>query len=161
MTQAFPTSISLPEPKRALLIHHLNRILASAVDLAQQAKQAHWNMKGAQFFARHQLFDQLAAHTRSAADDVAERAATLGGYAHGTVRLAAAHSALPEYDLRALEGRQHIKTLVARYAGFTKQLRSTIADTNEAGDPATTDLLTQILRTSEVDLWFLESHLLS
>ena len=158
MTQIHPSRVSLPEDVREQLIADLNAVLAVTIDLNLQVKQAHWNIKGPQFFARHELFDKLADPLRAAADSLAERASTLGGYAQGTVRLAALGSKLPEYDLSAVNGFQHIEVLATRYATFAEDLRARIARAEQLGDPATADLYTTVLRETELSLWFLESH---
>jgi starvation-inducible DNA-binding protein len=159
MNKTFPSHIALPEETKTSLVHTLNGALAMAIDLYLQVKQAHWNIKGPQFFARHQLFDELADKLRLAADAYAERASTLGGYAEGTLRLAAGRSDLPEYDLRAVDGRAHIQTLVQRYHSYTEYLRRAIDQSEERRDPATADLFTEALREAELGTWFLESHL--
>lgn len=157
--KTFPSHSSVDKADRAPIIACLNEALASSIDLSLQVKQAHWNIKGPQFVSRHQLFDKLATTARDQMDQLAERAATLGGYAEGTARLAAANSRLPEYDLQAVNGKDHIKALVKQYALFAKQVREGIDVAEEHGDPATADLFTEVLRQAELDLWFLESHI--
>lgn len=153
----FSTHVSLDETTRAPLIEILNKALASTIDLQLQVKQAHWNIRGANFFARHELFDDLAAHLSDAADDIAERAGSLGGYAQGTARLSVSNSILSEYDLEAVQGRQHLEKLTMQYGKYAGFLRECIAEGEK--DPATEDLFVEVLRTTELDLWFLESHL--
>lgn len=159
MTTQFNSHVSLPEGAKTVLVDTLNTALATTTDLYSQVKQAHWNIKGPQFFARHELFDKLAARLRDSGDLIAERAATLGGYARGTVRLSSEDSRLPEYDLRAVDGKQHIKALVDRYSDYTGFMRAAIEEAAEHKDPATEDLYTEILRATELDMWFLDSHL--
>lgn len=155
----FPSHSSVDQKDRAPIVESLNKALASSIDLSLQVKQAHWNIKGPQFFARHELFDKLADTLRDQTDVIAERAATLGGYAAGTARLAAANSALPEYDLKAVSGNEHVRALVERYAAFAQQIRDGIRTAESHEDPVTADLYTQVLRQTELDLWFLESHI--
>jgi starvation-inducible DNA-binding protein len=59
-------------------------------DLYSQTKQAHWNVKGEEFYQLHELFDEIAEELVKFMDMVAERATALGGEALGTVRMAAA-----------------------------------------------------------------------
>lgn len=158
MKTQFHSHIQLKDDERTKLVGLCNKGLASAMDLFTQTKQAHWNVRGPQFFARHELFDRVADHLKDMADDFAERAGALGGYAEGTVRMAGKETVLPEYDKDAVSGQQHVKTLVERFATFTGYLREGAAISGEI-DVATEDLFIEALRTSEEDLWFLESHL--
>lgn len=156
MPLSYKTRVALPESTRSELITQLNIAVATAFDLASQVKQAHWNVKGPQFFSHHQLFDKLAKGLRKSVDKFAERATTLGGYALGTVRLATERSQLPEYDLGAVSTNQHITALVERYALYCRLLRESAE--KSGSDLATQDLFVETLREAELDLWFLESH---
>ena len=80
----YKTKNSLVEAVRTEIVPLLNDRLADAVDLFDQAKHAHWNVKGPQFIALHQLFDTIAGHLEGFADLLAERAVQLGGVAEGT-----------------------------------------------------------------------------
>lgn len=159
MTTRFSTTVNLPANARTDLVEMLNGTLATSIDLAYQVKQAHWNIKGPWFFARHELFDKLAGKLRGWSDDIAERASTLGGYARGTVRMAAKSSKLDEYGDDIVEGKQHIRALVERYGTFTTQLREGIEVAQKCEDVVTEDLLTEVVRGAELDMWFLESHI--
>ncbi|MBJ6761543.1 DNA starvation/stationary phase protection protein Dps [Myxococcaceae bacterium JPH2] len=151
--------VNLPANAREQLVDLLNTLLASAIDLHWQIKQAHWNIRGKHFISRHELFDDLAKHAREQADSFAERAGTLGGYAEGTIRLATQNSLLPEYDLEAVDGDAHMRALVDRFARYAASIRDGIQRSEALKDPVTVDLLTQSLGDVELDLWFLESHL--
>ena len=153
-----PTHIDLPETDREPLIELLNKRLADTADLYSQVKQAHWNVKGPNFFQLHQLFDQLAGEVFPYIDLIAERATALGGVATGTVRMAAENSLLPEYPVEATEGQRHVKTLIDRYALFTANIRKAIDVADEHHDRSTADLFTEISRTADKQLWFLEAH---
>jgi starvation-inducible DNA-binding protein len=151
--------VNLPVDAREELIDLLNTLLATSIDLHWQVKQAHWNIRGKHFISRHELFDDLAKHAREQADEYAERAGTLGGYAEGTIRLATVNSQLPEYDLTAVDGDSHMRALVERFARYAASVRDGIHRSDELNDPVTADLLTRALGAVELDLWFLESHL--
>lgn len=159
MTTKFPSHINLPRESRAELIELLNTCLATSIDLHWQVKQAHWNIRGKNFISRHELFDEVADHVRKQADEFAERAGALGGYAEGTIRLAAKNSELEEYDLSAVSGDDHVRVLVDRITLYASTIRGGIQRAGDLNDPVTEDLLTQALGQVEQDLWFLESHL--
>ena len=119
------TKIDIPKEIREKVIAILNQRLADAVDLKSQAKQAHWNVKGPNFIALHELFDQVAAEVDTHVDDIAERITTLGGVAMGTVRLAAKSSSLSESQtgpLMLMPLRPHWRTLVKRYVLISTRL---------------------------------------
>src|SRR3954451_17516833 len=105
-TRQFPTHIDIPAEKRESLVEMLNQHLADTSDLYSQSKQAHWNVKGKDFYQLHLLFDETAGAIEPYIDMLAERVTSLGGYATGTNRMSAEHSALPEYPTEAIEGRQ-------------------------------------------------------
>lgn len=158
--QTFPTSIDIEQGPRAELIEALNQHLADTADLYSQNKQAHWNVKGKDFFQLHLLFDQLAEEIDPFIDMLAERVTALGGYATGTVRMAAGSSRLPEFPVDCLDGMDVVRTLVERYAAYCGATREAIDKADEEmGDPTTADLLTDISRVVDKHLYFLEAHL--
>jgi starvation-inducible DNA-binding protein len=155
----FQTHIDLAADARQRLVEILNRQLAATLDLYTQTKQAHWNVKGKDFFQLHQLFDQLAGHVFEFIDTIAERAAALGGYANGTARMAGGSSCLPEYPREAVDGRQHLEALIERFARYTAENRKALDAAQNDDDQATADLFTEVARAVDKDLWFLEAHL--
>lgn len=157
--RTFETAIDLPAETRAAMIDLLNQQLADTADLYTQTKQAHWNVKGIHFYPLHLLFDQLAERREDESDDIAERAVQLGGYATGTVRMAAASSRLPEIPAEITTGEEYVRALVERYGLHANNTRQGIDIADEAGDADTADLLTEISRQVDKDLWFLQAHL--
>jgi starvation-inducible DNA-binding protein len=155
----FPTHIDIPPEKRAALIEMLNQTLADTLDLYTQVKQAHWNVKGTDFYQLHLLFDEIAEEIEPFIDLLAERATLLGGYANGTARMAAENSTLPEYPTDAIEGLQHIEALVERFSIYCPKARQGSLDADEIEDPATADLYNDICRVADKRLWFLEAHI--
>jgi starvation-inducible DNA-binding protein len=158
-TRQFPTHINIPAEQRTALVEMLNHHLADTLDLMTQAKQAHWNVKGKDFYQLHLLFDEIAEELQGFMDELAERATSLGGYATGTVRMAAEHSALPEYPTDAVEGLEHVAALVERFGLYTSRIRAGIDEAADLGDQGTADLYTEIVRAADKRLWFLEAHL--
>jgi starvation-inducible DNA-binding protein len=153
------TKIDIEKGKREQIIGILNQRLADASDLKSQAKQAHWNVKGMNFIALHELFDQVASDLDPHVDDIAERITTLGGVALGTIRVAAQNSSLSEYPLEISDGAAHVDALSNALADFGKKVRADIDAADELGDANTADLLTGISRSVDKMLWFVEAHL--
>ena len=156
--RTFETAIDLSVDTRVAMIELLNQQLANTTDLYSQTKQAHWNVKGIHFYQLHLLFDQLAEKRQGEADELAERATALGGYALGTVRMAAASSGLPEIPTGIDAGVDYVRALVERYGIHANNMRAAIDEADEAGDKDTADLFTEISRELDKDLWFLQAH---
>ncbi len=153
------TSIDLPGDVRIEMIELLNQQLADSFDLYSQAKQAHWNVKGMQFIALHELFDSLAEQLEAFIDKVAERAVALGGTAQGTARQSAAASRLSEFPEGITSGPDHVAALVDRYAALSASTRAAIDTSETKGDMGTADLFTEMVRGLDKSLWFLEAHI--
>ena len=75
----FNTRNDLPKTTRVKVIDLLDARLADAIDLQTQLKQAHWNVKGPNFIALHELFDKINEAVEDYVDDLAERVVQLGG----------------------------------------------------------------------------------
>jgi starvation-inducible DNA-binding protein len=159
MTIRFHSHVTIDEDARSQIIRGLNDLLAATIDLTSQVKQAHWNVRGSQFISRHTMFDQLYTRLVASTDMIAERVGQLGGYARGTVRMAGHTSALAEHDETAVQGDEHVRSLTDRYAELGAMFRHQIRVVEQFHEPVTVDLYTQALRSLELDLWFLESHL--
>jgi starvation-inducible DNA-binding protein len=154
----YPTRNDLPEASRSSLIDLLDARLADAGDLQTQMKQAHWNVKGPNFIALHELFDKINEDVEDYVDDLAERVVQLGGVAHGTARQVAARSSLTEYPA-VRDGRQHVEAVSNALATFGKLVRAAIDQSDKLGDKDTADLFTEISRGVDKWLWFVEAHL--
>ena len=157
--RTFETGVDLTADVRAAMVMLLNEQLAANFDLQSQVKQAHWNVKGIHFYPLHLLFDDLAEHLADLTDELAERVTAIGGYATGTVRMAAASSTLPELPVDINDGMDYVQALVDRYSIYGSNLRAGIDAADAAGDMDTADLLTEASRAIDKDLWFLQAHL--
>jgi starvation-inducible DNA-binding protein len=153
------TKNDLPEPIRKRISAILNARLAEAIDLQLQAKQAHWNVKGPQFIALHELFDQVASGAVASSDLIAERAVQLGATAEGTVQMVAQRSALKPYPIEISEGRAHVAALANALAEVAAATRAATDECAQIGDQTSADVFTEISRSVDKYLWFVEAHL--
>jgi len=152
------TKNDLPEKIRIQVATLLQERLSDAIDLVTHAKQAHWNVKGPSFIALHELFDKVYENAGGYADLLAERILQLGGTAAGTARVAAKQSQLPEYPLTIAAGHEHVEALSRSLAYFGAVIRQGIDRADEIGDKDTADIFTEISRSVDKDLWFVEAH---
>lgn len=151
--------IDLKNETRQAMATLLNQALADTTDLYSQTKQAHWNVKGMEFFQLHDLYDRLADTIFGYIDVIAERVTAIGAVAQGTMRMAAENSQLPEFAAGLGDGKEFTTMLAERYAQYAASARAGIDAATEAGDMDTADLFTDISRDADKALWFLEAHL--
>lgn len=155
----FDTRNDLDEATREKLVTLLNARLADTFDLYSQLKQAHWSVRGSDFIQLHELYDTVAESVLEFVDEIAERATALGGLATGTVRMAAEASSLDEYPFDAIAGEETVQVVADRLATYGAAVREAIDVTDsELGDIDTSDLFTEISRSIDKHLWFVEAH---
>ena len=157
-TQLAHTRNSLPEKNRIEMAVLLQDRLADSIDLMMQAKQAHWNVKGPNFIALHELFDKVFNDTAGYVDVIAERIVQLGGTAQGTVRAAAKQTSLPEYPLDISSGSKHVAELAHAIAFYGELIREGIVLAGQLEDADTADIFTEVSRGADTNLWFVEAH---
>src|SRR6201981_3642571 len=122
----FKTKNDLSEATRSKAIELLNARLADAIDLGTQTKHAHWNVKGPNFIALHELFDKIAENIEDQIDTIAERVTALGGTARGTLTSVSRGTSLKPYPEDIVDGVAHVDALSAVYADFGKKVRAAI-----------------------------------
>lgn len=144
---------------RKASVQELNARLADGIALALAVKQAHWNVKGPNFIAVHELLDGVRLRLDGQNDTLAERAQQLDGVAIGTAGEIAKASSLPEYPTDLTKASDHLRALTDRFREHGEKIRNAIEVTDEAGDAATSDIFTEISRALDKEQWFLESHL--
>ena len=154
----YPTKNTIGEKVRIQMEAILQDRLADSIDLQTQAKQAHWNVKGPNFIALHELFDKIAEESEEYPDLIAERIVQFGGVAEGTIQVVANRTNLPDYPLVLMTGREQIEAFSHTLAVYGELIRKTIKQAAELDDPATADIFTQISRSVDKNLWFIEAH---
>jgi starvation-inducible DNA-binding protein len=155
----FDTRNDLPATIRTRSIELLNARLADAIDLGTRTKHAHWNVKGPNFIALHELFDKIAESVEDHIDTLAERVTALGGIALGTLAAVSRASSLKPYPEDISDGASHVKALSAAVAEFGRKVRAAIDESAKFGDAGTSDLFTGVSRDTDKNLWLLEAHL--
>jgi starvation-inducible DNA-binding protein len=155
------TRNTLPSPVRKDAISVLNDTVADLFDLFARIKQAHWNVRGTTFIGLHKLLDEFAGRTLNHIDLAAERATALGGIVEGTLRESVKHSHLKKKEEPAsVSGMSDwIRELADVHAAAGERVRAAIKKLTDAGDFGTADLLTDILRALDLQLWLLEAHI--
>ena len=155
----YKNRVDLPEDVKQKTCEVMNVRLAASLDMYSQAKYAHWNVKGMNFYQLHLVFDATAKVVFKHIDKIAERITQLGGVANGTVRMSAANSPIAPYNVEALSGPQHLEALANALGTYCKELREASSKIDDLGDEPTSDFFKQLVVEAEEELYFLESHL--
>src|ERR1700726_3061448 len=124
--QSYKTHNDLSSNAKRVSIGILNARLADAIDLALLTKQAHWNIKGPQFIALHEMIDGFRTEIDVHVDTMAERVVQLGGTALGTTQAVGKASTLEAYPTDIYKSKDHLNALTQRYAKAANLVRAAI-----------------------------------
>ncbi|MFF4836924.1 Dps family protein [Streptomyces sp. NPDC001315] len=152
--------LGLTYEARMYACQRLNKVLADTQILYGLYKKHHWIMRGATFYQLHLLLDKHAGEQLELVDTIAERVQTLGGVAVGDSRHVAELTSIP----RPPDGVEEVPAMLSRlleaHETILTQAHDAAARTAELGDDGTNDLLvSQVIRTGELQAWFLAEHL--
>lgn len=152
--------IALSFEARLESVQLLNQVLSDSMILYALYKKHHWLVRGPTFFQLHLLLDKHADEQLKLIDLLGERVQTLGGVAVGDPRHAAEITTIP----RPPDGVEEVPAMLSRlleaHEIIIEKVREAITKTAETRDDGTNDLLmSDILRTNELQVWFIAEHL--
>jgi starvation-inducible DNA-binding protein len=154
----FPVALSWET--RLYSCERLNQVLADSQILYALYKKHHWLMRGATFYQLHLLLDKHAGEQLTLIDTVAERIQTLGGIALGDPRHVAEITRVPRPPDGAEEVPAMLSRLLEAHELILIESHDIAARVAERGDDGTNDLLvSDVIRTNELQAWFLAEHL--
>jgi starvation-inducible DNA-binding protein len=144
------------------VVAQLNQLLADTMTLRDLYKKSHWQTAGPTFYQLHLLFDKHFDEQVELVDSIAERIQLLGG-----VSIAMAHDVAETTQIeRPPRGREEVPVQISRlldaHQVIVSETRKMSRRVSELGDDGSNDLLvSEVLRTNELQVWFLSEHLVN
>ena len=161
--QAFGTIAKLPnglgEKVCKESVDRLNQILADTMTLRDLYKKHHWQVAGPTFYQLHLLFDKHYIEQNDLVDKIGERIQLLGG-----VSIAMAHDVAETTIIpRVPRGREEVPVQISRllhaHEMVLREARTMSRLAAGTGDDGTNDLLvSEVIRTNELQAWFVGEH---
>jgi starvation-inducible DNA-binding protein len=152
--------LQLIEPVRLEMTEQLNQLLADTMTLRDLYKKSHWQVSGATFYQLHLLFDKHYEEQSEIVDAIAERIQLLGGISIAMAADVAELTRIP----RPPKGREEVPVQLSRLLDaheiIITHCRELAERATKLEDAGTNDLVvSDVLRPSELQSWFLSEHL--
>src|SRR6202521_1763338 len=152
--------LELEEPVRLEMTEQLNLMLADTMTLRDLYKKSHWQVAGPTFYQLHLLFDKHYGEQSELVDTIAERIQLLGGVSIAMAADVAELTRIP----RPPKGREEVPVQLSRLLDAHEVIiihcRELADRATKLGDAGTNDLVvSDVLRPSELQSWFLSEHL--
>jgi starvation-inducible DNA-binding protein len=152
--------IALDTAARSASCELLNQILADSHILYSLYKKHHWMMSGNTFYQLHLLLDKHADEQLRLIDSLGERVQTLGGVAIADPRHVAELTKIPRPPNGVEEVPVMLSRLLEAHELILYEVRDGIVTTENCRDGGSNDLLmSDVLRTHELQVYFLAEHL--
>jgi starvation-inducible DNA-binding protein len=152
--------IALDEKVCAESAENLNQLLADIMTLRDMYKKHHWQVAGHTFYQLHLLFDKHHGEQDELVDQIAERIQLLGAISLAMAADVAETTMIPRPPRGREEVPAQISRLLEAHELILKEARTMARQADDSGDDGTNDLLiSDVIRTNELQVWFLAEHL--
>ena len=156
-TQTTPATSTDPEAA-AGTAQFLTPVTLGLQALAVNGKQAHWNVRGANFIAIHELLDSIVAHAQAVADEAAERIVALGLPVDARLNTVADKTTNTQVPAGFAQWEDVVRAVIADMDVVIADVQAAIDGLDEV-DLSSQDVAIGIKETLEKDRWFLFAHL--
>ncbi len=156
-TQTTPATTAGPDVTAASA-QFLTPIVLGLQALAVNGKQAHWNVRGSNFIAIHELLDTLVVNAQAGADLAAERIVALGLPVDARVATVAEKTAASAVPAGFTQWEPLIRAVIADMDHVIADTQAAIDGLDEF-DLTSQDIAISIKAALEKDRWFLFAHL--
>jgi starvation-inducible DNA-binding protein len=141
----------------------LNKVLADSITLRDMYKKHHWQVVGPTFNQLHLMYDQHFIAQVEIVDMIAERIQILGGISLAMAADIAEETRIPRPPRGREPASVQLSRLIDAHTLIIKEARELAEKAQEDDkDSGTNDLLvSNVLRTNELQVWFLSEHLVA
>jgi starvation-inducible DNA-binding protein len=154
--------LDLEEPVRLEMTEQLNQLLADTITLRDLYKKSHWQTSGPTFYQLHLLFDKHYEEQDELVDTIAERIQLLGGISLAMAADVAETTRIERPPRGREEPSVQISRLLDAHQVIIQHSRKLSSRASKIGDDGTNDLVvSDVLRTNELQIWFLSEHLVN
>jgi len=160
--EVVPMPHGMPSDVVKKSIASLNQTLADSITLRDMYKKHHWQVVGPTFNQLHLLFDTHFEAQVELVDMLAERVQILGGISLAMAADVAEETRIPRPPRGREPASVQLSRLIDAHTMILKYARDAAGKAEDAGDSGTNDLLvSNIVRTNELQVWFLSEHLVA
>ena len=139
------------------LTDSLQAVLVDLIELANQGKQAHWNLVGPNFRDLHLQLDEVIEATREFSDEVAERMRALHATPDGRSQVVATTTTLEQFpggEVLTIDTADMITARLDAAVGTCRRVHDAV----DEADPTSADLLHAIIQKLEQFAWMISAE---
>lgn len=141
------------------VITKLNQIQADVFALNVKFHNYHWNVKGSQFHAIHNVTEEAYNVLFELFDEVAERAIQLGGKALTCPKMLIEMTKVDKIDEDSFTCKEVVELIKKDYEYLLKQFSELAKLADEDGDRATAAMCDEYIAKYEKEIWMLTQTL--
>jgi starvation-inducible DNA-binding protein len=161
MTSPTTTSTTTPPFQTSSIIISLNQLFSLLVEQYFVYKHFHWHLTGQDFYSFHLLFDKHAGTIYETWDTIAERIRQLDGRVESLLTEIQTKNTLEMYntnqEMSSKLQEYIIPNLLKSHESVIAQMQILIATSTDKSDPATADVITNMLEDQQQMQWFIKS----
>ncbi len=157
-----PMPHGLPADTVSKSVEALNRVLADTITIRDMYKKHHWQVVGPTFNQLHLMYDEHFTAQVELVDMLAERIQILGGISLAMAADVAEETRIPRPPRGREPAAVQLSRLIDAHTLIIKEARDLAEKAQDDKDSGTNDLLvSNVLRTNELQVWFLSEHLVA
>ncbi|WP_396668231.1 Dps family protein [Microbacterium sp. R86528] len=158
MSKTQTTAATAADPNTAAAAaQFLTPVVIGLQSLAVNGKQAHWNVRGANFIAIHELLDTIVGNAQNGADTAAERIVALGLPVDARVSTVADKASKTAVAAGFSQWDDTVRSVISDMDAVIADVKAAVDGLDEF-DLTSQDVAISIMQSLEKDRWFLFAH---